>query len=63
MRQQFKFEPTPAEISAACREIQAGWSEKEWQTRRAVSAHRHWLPPGIERICRVALYVRQIAHQ
>jgi hypothetical protein len=60
MHQKSRIEPSPAEISAACREIQASWTDKDWHARRAVAVNRDWLPPGIERICHLALNVRRI---
>ncbi len=44
--------PSAAEISAACREIQKEWSDKEWNARSVVDGG-HWLPPGIVGRCRI----------
>lgn len=43
-----KPDPTPFEIEDACREIQRGWDETEFQRRAGMAETRlaRWIPPG-----------------
>ena len=59
MRRIDAYEPSAAEISAACREIRQEWSEKEWESRSTFN-NAHWLPPGILNRCRIQPALRKI---
>lgn len=39
-------DPTPEEIAAACREIQAEWGNRTRRTRAAWAHPPHWTVPG-----------------
>ena len=42
------YEPSCAEISRACEEIQRGWSDRERKKRAGTLDRPTWLPPVIE---------------
>jgi hypothetical protein len=50
-----RFEPSPAEIAKACREIQAGWSDEERIKRRRVTPRRSADSRDVERIARESM--------
>jgi hypothetical protein len=55
------YEPSPSEIFAACREIQKSWSESERESRSGIDKLGRWLPPGVERKCRISSASQGIA--
>ena len=40
--------PTPAEIKAACEEIQAEWSDEERERRCVGPGRQAWVVPGLD---------------
>lgn len=51
-----KHDPTPDEIKAACRALQASWTPMERLRRRPGYEHRHTMPDEVvrQRLCRFA---------
>ncbi len=41
------YQPSAAQIRAACRAIQQDWSDRDWQSRAEGVYDNEWYPPGV----------------
>jgi len=53
------YQPSPAEIWAACRAIQKTWTERERRSRSAGMSDGLWYPPGVWQLLRVGVNDRR----
>ncbi len=55
MRKSRTYEPSRAQICAACRAIQQRWSDKERAARARGVSDAEWYPPGVWERLRIGL--------